>query len=162
MASRFDNIKLNLGCGKVQMVGYINIDIDPSLNPDIILDIGHQPLPFEDNSVDAVRAFDVLEHVNMGCQIFVIDEIYRVLKPAGQFEHFTPSTDGRGAFQDPTHRSFWNINSWYYYCPDLVNGKTFYDIKARFDVKILEDVPTGHGVIHTHGVMLADKSEVAA
>ena len=28
---------------------------------------------------------------------------------------FTPSTDGRGAFQDPTHVSFWNSNSFWYY-----------------------------------------------
>ena len=27
----------------------------------------------------------------------------------------TPSTDGRGAFQDPTHVSFWNSNSFWYY-----------------------------------------------
>ena len=26
-----------------------------------------------------------------------------------------PSTDGRGAFQDPTHVSFWNSNSFWYY-----------------------------------------------
>ena len=26
-----------------------------------------------------------------------------------------PSTDGRGAFQDPTHVSFWNENSFTYY-----------------------------------------------
>ena len=30
--------------------------------------------------------------------------------------HFVgPSTDGRGAFQDPTHVSFWNSNSFWYY-----------------------------------------------
>jgi hypothetical protein len=27
----------------------------------------------------------------------------------------TPSTDGRGAFQDPTHNSFYNENSFWYF-----------------------------------------------
>ena len=27
----------------------------------------------------------------------------------------TPSTDGRGAYQDPTHVAFYNENSFWYY-----------------------------------------------
>ena len=35
--------------------------------------------------------------------------------PSGWFLALTPSADGRGAFQDPTHVSFWNSNSFWYY-----------------------------------------------
>ena len=42
-------------------------------------------------------------------------EAYRCLAPNGWFLTQTPSTDGRGAFQDPTHISFWNSNSFWYY-----------------------------------------------
>ena len=42
-------------------------------------------------------------------------ELYRILVPGGWFLSSTPSTDGRGAFQDPTHVSFWNENSFLYY-----------------------------------------------
>jgi hypothetical protein len=42
-------------------------------------------------------------------------EIYRVLAPGGWLIAQVPSTDGRGAFQDPTHVSFWNENSFKYY-----------------------------------------------
>jgi len=42
-------------------------------------------------------------------------EAYRCLCPMGWFLTQTPSTDGRGAFQDPTHIAFWNSNSFWYY-----------------------------------------------
>ncbi len=42
-----------------------------------------------------------------------MQEAHRCLTPGGWFLTLTPSTDGRGAFQDPTHVSFWNSNSFW-------------------------------------------------
>lgn len=150
-------IKLNLGCGLKKIEGYDNIDNNKIVTPDTVLDIVSEGLwLWADNSVDEVRAFDFLEHVPIGKTIFVIEEIYRVLKPDGIFEHFTPSTDGRGAFQDPTHVSFWNVNSWFYYTDPNWN---IYDIKALFGIIRLEDKVTDadNNVIHTYGIMYAMK-----
>jgi hypothetical protein len=44
-----------------------------------------------------------------------MSEIHRVLAPGGWAFIEVPSTDGRGAFQDPTHVSYWNENSFFYY-----------------------------------------------
>ena len=44
-----------------------------------------------------------------------MNEAYRVLAPGGWLFIDVPSTDGRGAFQDPGHVSFWNENSFWYY-----------------------------------------------
>jgi hypothetical protein len=44
-----------------------------------------------------------------------MSEAFRVLKPGGTFDIDVPSTNGMGAFQDPTHKSFWNVNSFLYY-----------------------------------------------
>ena len=90
-------------------------------------------------------------------KVFVIEEIYRVLKSGGRFEHLTPSTDGRGAFQDPYHLSFWNINSWHYYTLDHCREQ--YGTKAKFKIRYLEDVVTDKPgrVIHTYGLMYAIK-----
>ena len=153
-------IKLNLGCGLEKLEGYINIDNDPSVEPDVLYDIANDGLElWLDDSIDEIRAYDFLEHIPLGRTIFVLDEIWRVLKHDGKFEHYTPSTDGRGAFQDPTHLSFWNINSWYYYCPEMVGGKRFYNIKARFKIERLTDHKTDKHVIHTHGIMMAVKND---
>lgn len=149
-------LKLNLGCGKKKLDGYINIDNRKEVEPDLCLDVtkGLYQWPnglFEANSVDEVNADDFLEHIHQDSVIFVIEEIYRVLKPGGVFKSFTPSTCGRGAFQDPTHRSFWNINSWLYF----TGGYDQYFIKVKFNILELFDVETdpGRKVIHTVAIL---------
>ena len=44
-----------------------------------------------------------------------MSEIYRVLAHGGWAFIEVPSTDGRGAWMDPSHVSFWNQNSFFYY-----------------------------------------------
>jgi len=53
------------------------------------------------------------EHLNDKHKIMA--EIYRVLADDGWVFIQVPSTDGRGAFQDPTHVSYWNENCFWYY-----------------------------------------------
>ena len=152
-------MQLNLGCGEKRLPEHINIDLRPGPAVDVVADCLR--LPFADNSAEAVRAFDFLEHVANDRRIQIIEEIWRVLKDGGLFEHLTPSTDGRGAFQDPTHLSFWNLNSWFYFCPSMVSGRRFYGIKAAFQPHKLEDHKGNHGVVHTYGLMTAIKGEGA-
>lgn len=122
--------------------GYSSVDLRDA---DIICDIRYG-LPLPDNSVGCVRAYDFLEHIptcrdstcNHGadgvspkCAIGLMNEIYRVLAPGGWLVSRTPSTDGRGAFQDPTHVSFWNLNSFWYYTR-REQARYVPGIKARF------------------------------
>lgn len=140
--------RLNLGCGYRKKKGFINIDNRPVVHPDLCCDVT-EGLPFDDNSVDEVTAQDFLEHIPIGKTVALIEEIYRVLKPGGTFLSLTPSTDGRGAFQDPTHVSFWNKNSWLYYMDDAY--RDLYGTKAKFE-GIVQDVNTDptNNVIHTY------------
>lgn len=148
-------IRINLGSGNRLRDGYVNIDMQARCNPDLVCDVT-LGLPFKDGEVEEVIAFDFLEHLPLGKQIFVITEIWRVLKHGGRFEHFTPSTDGRGSFCDPTHLSFWNILSWRYYTDDA--HRELYGISAKFEIETLRDVLTGDHIIHTHGIMRAVKN----
>jgi SAM-dependent methyltransferase len=151
-------MQINLGCGQRLLREHINIDIRPGAGVELVADGLH--LPFPDDSLDAVRAFDFLEHVPNDKRIAIIEEIWRVLHHDGVFEHLTPSTDGRGAFQDPTHYSFWCINSWFYFCPILISGRKHYGIKAEFMPSKLDDIVTDaeNRVIHTYGLMTAIKN----
>lgn len=79
---------------------------------DIIADLNGR-WPFEDGSVGMVRAYDIFEHLRD--PLHTMKELHRVLAPGGMAFIQVPSTDGRGAFQDPTHVSFWNENSFLYY-----------------------------------------------
>ena len=149
-------MKLNLGAGFRPQAGYINIDNRPEVEPDLLCDI-EIGLPYDDDSIDEIRAVDFLEHVHQDKVIFVIEEIWRVLKDGGLFYSLTPSTDGRGSFQDPTHRSYWNLNSWYYYSDDLYRKQI--GTKAKFQGEVQDIVVDQKAhVIHTEATMYAVKS----
>jgi len=75
-----------------------------------------RPWPFEDGSVGAFRASDLLEH--LPDKQFTMREIHRCLSPGGWLLSMTPSTDGRGAFMDPTHVSYWNEPAFWYWTRD--------------------------------------------
>lgn len=102
-------LKIDLCGGFGKPEGFTSID---KFNGDIIHDL-ENGIPLKDNSVGIVRAFDAIEHVKNSQ--YLMSEIHRVLAPGGILLSQTPSTDGRGAFQDPTHVSFWNQNSFWYY-----------------------------------------------
>jgi glycosyltransferase involved in cell wall biosynthesis len=101
--------KVELGGRMVAKEGYRTVDL---CNADLIANLDER-WPFEDNSVGVFRAFDVFEHLKS--PIHTMQELYRCLVPGGYAVVQVPSTDGRGAFQDPTHVSFWNANSFRYY-----------------------------------------------
>ena len=102
--------KIDLCGGHSKPLGYLSVDM---LNGDIIADLNER-WPFEDGEVGLFRAHDALEHLKN--PIHTMQEAYRCLTDNGWFLTMTPSTDGRGAFQDPTHVSLWNSNSFWYYC----------------------------------------------
>jgi len=108
--ARDNNLLLvDLGGGINGRQGYTTIDKN---NADIICDL-NEGIPLPDNSVGVLNASHILEHLKD--PIKSMAEIHRVLVHGGWAFIEVPSTDGRGAFQDPTHISFWNENSFLYY-----------------------------------------------
>ncbi len=101
--------KIDLGGAFDCPKGYESVDLQDA---DIIADL-NQGIPLPDNSVGVVRAWDILEHLKDKQKIMA--EIHRVLCDGGWLLAGVPSTDGRGAFQDPTHISYWNENSFFYW-----------------------------------------------
>jgi len=73
----------------------------------------NQRWPLEDSSVGLILAEDVLQQLHS--PVHVMNEAYRVLAPGGFLLARVPSTDGRGAFQNPRNVSFWNEHSFWYY-----------------------------------------------
>lgn len=110
-------MKLDLACHRGKPEGYTGLDIKAYDDVDIIADL-NDGIPLDDNSCDEIRAYDALEHIDNKNRDMLMREIYRVLKPGGVLDSKTPSTDGWGAFMDPTHYAFYNEAFFYYYTRD--------------------------------------------
>ncbi len=149
---------VDLGCGSSKPNGFIGVDVFPSSSVDIIADLNRH-FPFADSSVDVVRAHDTIEH--LPDRIHTMNEIWRVCKPNAVVDIRVPSTDGRGAFQDPTHVSYWNANSFKYYCvefPPYLDLCHKYGFEGQFSLNSLESIESEEQVIHIHAILTALKN----
>ena len=75
--------KLNLGCGKEKKKGYINIDSNTHVKPDII-DDAITLSKFEDNSADVIECYHLLEHLTLRDAKKALRTWFRVLKSGGK------------------------------------------------------------------------------
>jgi SAM-dependent methyltransferase len=120
-------LALDLGGAHNSPSGYISVDmVGPA---DYVGDVFDMLGGMADSSVGVIRASDFLEHVEN--KIRIANEIHRVLAPDGMLLSLTPSTDGRGAWQDPTHVAGYNINS-FWYLTDIAYAQYVPDLTARF------------------------------
>jgi glycosyltransferase involved in cell wall biosynthesis len=103
-------LKVDIGGGLNPYPDYMSIDLRDTA--DIKADL-NEGIPLPDNSVGVLNASHIIEHLHDKTKI--MSEIHRVLAHGGWAFIEVPSTDGRGAFQDPTHVSYWNENSFLYY-----------------------------------------------
>lgn len=95
-------MRINLGCGRKKLEGYLNIDSNKKAKPDLIWDIS-KGLPFKDNTVEEINASHILEH--LGDSFFtVMDEAYRVLKDGGRFNITVPFYKSESAWGNPYHK----------------------------------------------------------
>lgn len=144
----------NLGCGGTNPPEMYGIDIQDMPGVDLVADL-NQGIPLPDNSFDAVLAIDFLEHIDQKKCIQLMEEIYRILKPGGRLIFEVPSTDGNnmGAFQDPTHNSWWCEKKFWYFLDDEY-GKAFrslYNIRSWFIPKRLETFFNEWNVTYVRG-----------
>lgn len=117
--STFDK-KLNLGCGRNVLQGWINLDSVPIEGVDIITDLDdckNTKLPFEDNSIDEFLASHVIEHLH-NCLPFM-EELHRIAKANAKAVFRVPYGSSDDAFEDPTHVRPYFLNSFQYFSQPL-------------------------------------------
>ena len=145
--------RINLGSGKDYRAGQLNIDINPALSPDALLDLSavldfpvsvdspvYGKITLEENRFDEITAIDVLEHVPNLQQLMT--NCLRLLKEGGRFVILVPYDLGLGAWQDPTHVRAFNENSWLYYT-DWFWYMGWFDY--RFDCDLIDIIPSELG-----------------
>ena len=143
---------LDLGGAHNPAPGYLIVDINDPAN---LLGDVFDVLSWQDNnSVGVIRASDFLEHIPDKIRLF--NEFYRVLAHGGMLLTNTPSTDGRGAYQDPTHVSFYNENSFWYFT-DQEYRKYVPEITAKFmQSRLVTYFPSDWHVEHKIPYVLAN------
>ncbi len=157
------DIYLDLGCGdrKSTPSGYVAIDNNPRMAPDIRRDI-QRGLPYCDSCVSGIRAHHVLEHISD--IVSVLNECYRVLKPEGKLWIDGPEPSSFAAWSDPTHiRGIGSNLDWYLHEPVDACGltcafKTLSKLEAdeakrlgsvKFELEAIKEVSS-----HQHGYVV--------
>jgi SAM-dependent methyltransferase len=106
-------IRLNIGMGQRPREGYYGLDHLELPGVDVVADL-EQPLSaIPDNSVEAVVAYHIIEHVVNFLPL--LKELHRVVVPGGQLEIVSPHFSNPYGYSDPTHVRFFGLYSFYYF-----------------------------------------------
>ena len=112
-----------------QIPNFLGLALNPAHEREIKHDLA-DALPFADASIAKVQAQDVLEHLAFERVPFVLDEIYRVLKPGGIFRLSVPD------YRSPVlkRRSIYDARG--RVIGDLMMGATSYLDPATGDARV--------------------------
>lgn len=108
--------RLNLGCGRNTMPGWVNVDQRQLPGVDVIADLNAcrtTKLPFDDNSVDGLLLNHVLEHIPDSLALMA--ELYRIARPGAELVARVPYGSSDDAWEDPTHVRAYFAGSWGYF-----------------------------------------------
>lgn len=134
-------MKLNLGCGYDLKEGYINVDYRQPC--DIEWDLNVFPYPFEENSVDEIIMWRILEHLDDVSK--VLEELYHILKIGGVIKIRVPYANSPNMWRDFTHKHFFTLDS--FNDVDIDRRKNGYNQSdCRFEIR-KKIIPSGFGKI---------------
>ncbi len=108
-------MKLDIGCGKNKKEGFIGIDTIAFPGVDLLLNVGKEKWPYENESIEYVYCSHLVEHLTPWERAHFVNELYRVLKLDAKAQIVTPHWSSCRAYGDPTH--VWPPVSefWFYY-----------------------------------------------
>jgi len=109
-------LKLNLGCGRSPLPGWVNVDIARIPGVDVVADLDScrtQPLPFADGTVSQMQMLHVLEHIKD--TLALMQELHRIAEPGAQLLIRSPYGSSDDAYEDPTHCQRFYMNSFSYF-----------------------------------------------
>jgi len=98
-------LKLNLGCGRRQLEGYVNIDSVAAFAPDRVIDLEHTPWDLDSDCAEHVLLNHVLEHLGADPATFlaVMQELYRVCRDGATLQINVPHPLHLHYRTDPSH-----------------------------------------------------------
>lgn len=76
--------KYNIGCGRTKLDGYVNVDINPGENVDVVCDIRTGLLQFPTGESDEILCFHTIEHLERHVIPVVLHHFSRMLQIGGK------------------------------------------------------------------------------
>ena len=108
--------RLNVGCGRSALGGWINLDSVRMPGVDIVANLescATSPLPLPDDSIDEFLLSHVLEHIRE--PLPMMQELWRVAAANARMTVRLPFGASDDAFEDPTHVRQYFPNSFGYF-----------------------------------------------
>lgn len=122
-------MKVLLGSGEQKEDGYLSLDISKECHPDIVADI-REPWTWATEPIEELKADNLTEHLTPDERIDVMNEAWDRMKPGGMFWIRGPllkldEDHLMGAFSDPTHKSYFTMETWDYWDIDHPRGRVY-------------------------------------
>src|SRR5215831_340537 len=108
--------RLNVGCGRHIIPGWINLDSQPFPGIDVIVDLercAEVPLPIDDNSIDEFLLSHLIEHIR--APLPLMQELHRVARPEAKAIIRVPYGSSDDAWEDQTHVRAYFLQSFGYF-----------------------------------------------
>jgi len=108
-------LRLNLGCGRFKMDGFVNIDQLEIVEPDLVADA--TKLCYEPNSVDEIYCGHLLEHLSWDEGQIALKHWLDILKPRGTIRVVVPNFDvlAKRYLDCPSSVEMKHLNDYYIY-----------------------------------------------
>ena len=121
-------MKLNLGCGKNYIDGWVNVDFYDDSYCDKLHDLEVFPWPWEDNSISEIQIFHTLEHLGADWRVYIqiLQEMYRICEDDAKIEEVWKSAYPLSEFTAST------------------NFKSYEELKTRLDAVLSGSVTVGN------------------
>ncbi len=130
-------MKLNFGCGKKILPGWINVDIQKAKGINKSFNFNKYPYPFKKNMFGHILVDMVLEHLKKPKK--TLKELWRISKNNATIEIIVPYYNSYYAWGDPTHINFFNEETIKQLLGDIeyLHKKE----KRKFEIVSIEPVP---------------------
>lgn len=115
-AAAQDGLRLNLGCGSKRIPGYLGVDIGDGSAVDVRMDVMEYLCSLPPESVQEIYSRHFLEHVESRDLRPMLLQFDRVLRPGGLIHLIVPHYSNPYFYSDPTHRQFFGVHTFSYFC----------------------------------------------
>ncbi len=104
--------KINFGCGKFTKPDWVNVDITPLSQVDVVADL-NSPLPFGYGTIDEMLLSHIIEHLSYPLK--TMQELYRIANPNAKLQIRVPYGSSDDSWEDPTHVRPYFLGSFGYF-----------------------------------------------